>query len=153
MRNKNLLLIAIVVIAVLLVGGWFVARQRGGQEGTPEELFVDESIEEISAEELGLTLSARADKKAVKFEITNTKDISAVDYELSYLAKGDIPRGVIGSITVVPGEKKIISDYLDLGSCSASVCKYDEGVTFVKLIVKITKTDGKLLQASKELEL
>lgn len=148
--NRNLLLVSIVVLIIAgIVGGYSLFKGKG-EEKVTQQPVVEEKIEEISASDIGLTLTARSDKKAVKFEITNIKDISSLDYELSYLAKGDIPRGVIGHIDVKPTDKKIISDYLDLGSCSRSVCKYDEGVTTVKLIVKITRTDGKILHSEKE---
>lgn len=152
MRNKTLTIGIVLILLALLTGGTVFLRSRGVEEKA-ELPAVEEEVEEVSSESLGLTLSARGDKKAVKFEMTNIRDIASIDYELSYLAKGDIPRGVIGHIDVNPAEKKIASDFLDLGSCSRSVCKYDEGVTSVKLVVKITKTDGKMLQAKKELAL
>lgn len=150
---KNYKFLIVGILGVLIIGGGFLvlkSKQKPVEVAPP---VVEEKVEEISSQDLGLTLVARADKKAVKFEITNVKDITSVDYELSYLAKGDIPRGVIGHIDVKSGDKKIVSNFLDLGTCSRSVCKYDEGVTSVSLLVKINKTDGKVLQAQKELEL
>lgn len=145
------LLIGVVLVALVLLGGWFIASKRGGEKAI-EQVAVEENIETISSEELGLTLSVRQNGRAVRFEITNTEGIDSLDYELSYFAKGDIPRGVIGHTDVTPG-KKVVSDDLVLGTCSASVCKYDEGVKTVKLVLRINKTDGKILQAEKELEL
>ncbi len=150
--KKYKILIAVGTIILIGVVSFLVLRskQKPGEVAVP---VVEEKVEEISVQDLGLTLEARADKKAVKFEITNIRDIASIDYELSYLAKGDIPRGVIGHLDVKAGDKKIVSNFLDLGTCSRSVCKYDEGVTSVSLLVKINKTDGKVLQAQKELPL
>lgn len=154
MTNKNALITgAIVLILVGVFGGVVLFKGKGQEEKPPEQPVVEEKIEEISADELRLILTARTDKKAIKFEISNIKNIASVDYELSYLAKGDIPRGVIGHIEVKPTDKKITTDYLDLGTCSRNVCRYDEGVTAVKLILKITKKDGQILHAEKELNL
>lgn len=150
---KKYKFLALAVLIVLIIGGGFLvwkSKQKPVEVTAP---VVEEKVEEISSQDLGLTLQARPDKKAVKFEITNIKDIASVDYELSYLAKGDIPRGVIGHLDVKSADKKIVSNFLDLGTCSRSVCKYDEGVTSVNLLVKINKTDGKVLQAQKELPL
>lgn len=148
------IIIGIAILAVIGGGAYFATSNKSSKTEQVTSLQqVEEKVETISAQELGLTLVARSDKKAVKFEIANIKNISSIDYELSYLAKGDIPRGVIGHLEVKSTDKKIASDYLDLGSCSRSVCKYDEGVTSVALILKITTKDGKILQAEKELEL
>lgn len=154
-ENKKIVLLILIIILIVggLIGGFSLLKGRGGKETIQQLPPVEEKIESVSAEDLGLTLTARPDKKAVKFEITNPKGIASLDYDLSYLAKGEIPRGVIGHIDIKPQDKKIVSNYLDLGSCSRNVCKYDEGVTSVKLILKISKTDGKVLQAEKELEL
>lgn len=154
MDGKKVLIIGAIIVAVAGSGIWFIStnKQEKNKE-VSQSSIVEEKIEEISTEELGLTLTARADRKAVKFEITNTRNIASIDYELSYLAKGDIPRGVIGHIETKTTDRKITSDWLDLGSCSRNVCKYDEGVTSVSLILKITTKDDKTLQAQKELEL
>lgn len=151
LKNSKILIIAGIIVLVGVIGFLVWKNKQKSIEVTAP--VIEEKVEEISAQDLGLTLEARADKKAVKFEITNIKDIASIDYELSYLAKGDIPRGVIGHIDVKSGDKKIVSNFLDLGTCSRSVCKYDEGVTSVSLLVKINKTDGKVLQAQKELSL
>ena len=146
MDLKKILPIAVVVL--ILIGGvlWWV---NSGRIETQEEVtptVEKEVYETISPEELGLTLKARSDKKAVIMEVTRLDGITMIDYELSYLAKGDIPRGVIGSIQVKSSDKKISRELL-LGTCSRNVCKYDEGVTSVKLIAKVTKTDGKIFQS------
>lgn len=150
--NRNLLTSGVIILLIIGIVGSFLVKGRGEKEKVSQPV-VEEKIEEISADELGLTLLARADKKAVKFEITEVKGIASLDYELSYLAKGEIPRGIIGHIEVKPTDKKISTDYLDLGSCSRNVCKYDEGVTAVKLILKTTKKDGKIFHTEKELNL
>lgn len=150
--NRNILIAGgVIIVGGLLVG--FLLTQGKREEKVAVAPQVEEEIGSISTQDLGLTLVARSDKRAVKFEITKITGIASIDYELSYLAKGDIPRGVIGQIDVKATDKKIASDYLDLGSCSRNVCKYDEGVSSVTLILKITTKDGKILQAEKELKL
>lgn len=152
--DSKKIIIGIVIVAVIGGGVYFVSSGKSSKtEQATSSQTVEEKVETVSAQDLGLTLVARSDKKAVKLEITKITGIASIDYELSYLAKGDLPRGVIGHLEVKSTDKKIASDYLDLGSCSRSVCKYDEGVSSVTLVLKITTKDGKILQAEKELEL
>lgn len=156
MRKNNIYLLAGgLAVIILAVGGllfWVNAgRAPDAEDQTPREV-ITESYEKIDPEDIGLTLSPRADGKAVILKITELEDLSSVEYELSYLAKGDIPRGVIGTIQVKPGDREISRELL-LGTCSRNVCKYDEGVTSVTLIGKVTKTDGKIYSVEQTLDL
>ena len=156
MKRDKLIIIAGGVLLIFLIAAgyyFFLAKKPSPQASTPVPEQTEEVIPTISPDELGLTFIARKDGKAVKFEITNAQDIESVDYEISYLTEGEIPRGVIGSITKAEGEETISIDYEPLGSCSSGKCKYDTGVSSVKLVLKITKSDGKAYQAEKTLEL
>lgn len=155
MKDKKQI-IAVLVLAVLLAisgGYYFLFANKSAKPAPVPQQAEEEVIPTIVPDDLGLKFSARSDGKAVRFSIENIKDIQSVDYELSYLAKGDLPRGVIGHLDIKSTDTIIKSDYIELGSCSSGKCKYDEGVSLVKLILKITKTDGKTYQAEKELEL
>jgi hypothetical protein len=96
-------------------------------------------------------LTASADNKKVILQVNNTTDISGLDYELSYTSKGDIPRGVIGHIDIKQAGKKVIQE-ITLGTCS-DVCHYDQDVSNIKLILKVTKTDGTTSQTQAALKL
>jgi hypothetical protein len=80
-------------------------------------------------------------------KITKTDDIASVDYQLTYnaLVSGqETQRGTIGHVDVkTPGQP--ISQEMVFGTCS-DVCHYDTGITDVKLVVKVTKTDRKIYQ-------
>lgn len=155
MKNRNVIIgVAVLIAIILLFGAYYLFSVRTA----PKPAVVvpqasPEVIPTIIPEDLGLTLTARSDKRAIKFEITNIKDIASLDYEISYVAKGNIPRGAIGHIEVKPTDKKIETNYIELGTCSSGKCKYDEGVSRVSLILKITKTNGKVYQAEQSLEL
>jgi hypothetical protein len=111
----------------------------------------EEIISIIKPEEIGLSLTSSNDNKKVILEVANTKDISGLDYELSYTSKGDIPRGVIGHIDIKVAGKPVTQD-ITLGTCS-DVCHYDQDVSDIKLILKVTKTDGSTSQVEKSLEI
>lgn len=151
LKNKKLLIPLIVVVLLVLTGGVYLFNARRGSSAPTDIQPTIEVIPTIIPSELGLSLKVSADGKRVIMTITNTKDLTGVDYELSYTAKGGIPRGAIGHIDIEePG--KAVSQEIVLGTCS-DVCHYDEGVTSVKLVVKVTKTDGKVYQAEEKLDL
>ena len=158
MQQKKIIIAGgVVLLLALLVGGYYLFSAKAPQsleEVTQEEEQQEEVvIPTISPEDLGLIFVARADKKAVKFTITKIDGIESVDYEISYLANGDIPRGAIGRIEVKPNDKKIETNYIDLGTCSSGRCKYDEGMELVKLLLKIVKSDGKSYSTEQSLDL
>lgn len=144
MKGKKLYIILIIVAACVAAGVLFLVFSGALQ---PKAQPVDEGQAVQTAptrmpENIGLTMTARADKKAVKFVITKVDGIKSVDYELTYMATGNQSRGIIGSIAVKPEDKTIDSGYLDLGSCSSGVCKYDTGVKSVDLKLSVTTTGG-----------
>jgi len=102
----------------------------------------------ITAESIGLTLKAGFGGKTVIVTLSNTEGISSIDYELSYLSKGDIPRGALGQLDLT---KKPVKKEITLGTCS-DTCHYDEDVSNIKIVLKITKDDGKVYQSEKTLE-
>lgn len=154
LKNKKALgILGILVLGGLVFGVYYFFGKTSSKPVDNSPLIQQENIPSIAPEDIGLTLLARPDKKAIKFDIEKIGDIQSVDYEISYLAKGNIPRGAIGTVIVKPGDEKISTNYIELGSCSSGKCKYDEGVTSVKLTLRINKTDGKILQAEKTLEL
>lgn len=164
-KNKTpLMIIAIIVVIALIIGGFLLYKNNTSTpepEPTPSRSDV---VEELSAGEIALNLEASPDNKKIRFEIGDLTDIKAVSYELTYEAepsaqeKADgaeqrVQRGVVGEAKLKSGDTKYISPWLDLGSCSSGVCKYDVGVTSVSLVLKITKDDGKIYQTEESLDL
>ncbi|MDP2586090.1 MAG: hypothetical protein Q8P29_04395 [Candidatus Levybacteria bacterium] len=150
MKNKNLIIILVIGLVVLIGGGALILSS--GKKATPAPILQTPSEEVISVmepEEIGLSLTISADNKKVSFEVTNTKGISGLDYELSYMSKGDIPRGAIGNVNIKqPGQ--LVKQEIPLGTCS-DVCHYDQDVSNIKLILKVVKTDGTISQVEKSL--
>jgi hypothetical protein len=148
MKNKKSLIIAIAVVVVVLVAVsiFFLSTRNSTSSNTQEEPgMAIEAVPTIVPSELGLTLKMGSDGKRVIMTITNTKDITGVDYELSYTSLNDIPRGAIGHVDVkTPG--KTITQEIVLGTCS-DVCHYDTDVKDIKLVAKIAKADGKTFQS------
>ncbi|MBM3209178.1 hypothetical protein FJZ40_02715 [Candidatus Shapirobacteria bacterium] len=76
-----------------------------------------------------LALTPRADGKELKLSLGGIVGAKSMDYELVYLAgetDNQLQRGVVGSVDLAGSTE--YGKSLLLGSCSKSVCKYDENV-------------------------
>jgi len=150
MKNKNLIIVVVVALVVLI--GIGVILFSGKKASVPvEQVPAEEKVTTIKPEEIGLRLAMSNDNHKVILDVANTKDISGLDYELSYTSKGDIPRGVIGHIDIKQAGKAVNQE-ITLGTCS-DVCHYDQDVSNIKLILKVAKIDGTTSQVEKSLEL
>lgn len=151
MKKKKLITFLIIGLVVLVGGIFLVLSGNKKAEPVVEQAPVEEQISTIRPEDIGLVLTASSDSGKVIMEVRNTEGLTGLDYELSYTSKGDIPRGVIGHIDVKQPGKKVVQE-ITLGTCS-DVCHYDEEVSDIKLILKVAKTDGRISQVEKSLEL
>ena len=148
MKNKNLI-IALVIGLAVLIGGFLVMSGNKKAEPVVEQAPLEKQVFVIKPEDIGLTLTMSADGKKVIIEVANTKDIVELEYQLSYTSKGDISRGAIGNIDIKqPGKSARLE--IPLGTCS-DVCHYDQDVSDIKLILKVTKTDGSTSQVEEYL--
>jgi hypothetical protein len=151
LKDKRVLIAAgVAVIAlILIVVGVFMLMKGSNSSQTAQQAATPTEAPVLSLQpgDIGLTLVEAADMQTATMTITKTGDITSVDYQLSYnaLVSGQsIPRGTIGHVDVkTPGQT--ITQKMVFGTCS-DVCHYDTGITQVQLIVKVTKTDGKVYQ-------
>jgi hypothetical protein len=161
-KDRKVQIGAGIVAVLLLVTGFLVFGNRSTPQEEPESQ--EQGVQSISPEELGLKLTARDDGKAVKFEVGKASDIKSLEYELVYeadstqqeISEGGEPRvqrGITGESEIESGKNTYESEWLDLGSCSRNVCRYDTGVDSVTLTLKITKGEGKVYQSEDTLEL
>lgn len=150
-KNKNLIIVLSVLLVVVAGGVLVLSSNKKAVPVQVDQTPSEEKVFTIKPEDIGLSLAASSDNHKVILEVSNTKDITGLDYELSYTSKGNIPRGVIGHIDIKQASKSVKQE-ITLGTCS-DVCHYDEGVSDIKLILKVAKTDGTVSQVSKSLEL
>jgi hypothetical protein len=146
-KNKFVLIggAAIVVIVLIIVSGFLLLSKKspassGNTQANPQQV----AIQTLSADSIGLTLVEGVPGKTVIATVAKIDGIKAIDYEFSYVAKGNITRGVFGKIDVT---KQPAKSEIDLGTCSSGTCKYDQDVTDIKIVLKITKDDGKVYQS------
>lgn len=141
--NKKVFLAVGAVIIVLLVGSLIVLGNKSGSSNTSTQVQ-EQTIATLPASEIGLSLKPGTDNHRVVMGILKTDGIQTIEYQLSWTSKGDIPRGAIGKLDFTPG--KPATKELYLGTCS-DVCHPDSDVSDIKVIVKITKDDGKVYQS------
>jgi len=151
LKNKPVVIaIGVVLVVLVLLIGLFLffnksASNKSNQDQSAYPTQVP--IPSISAESIGLTLKLGIPGQTVIATVANTQGISAIDYEFSYTAKGNIPRGVFGQFELT---KKPVTKEIKLGTCSDK-CHYDEDVTNIKIVLKVTKEDGKVYQSEASL--
>lgn len=158
MKDKKIITSLTVLLICLLGGGYYFLSSNSKPNAKPVSIQQQEEevIPTIVPSGLGLKMFLRSDKKAMKFEIENGKDISLIEYQISYTKEingEEVPEGLIGEAKPEEGSSKISIDYREFGTCSRSVCRYDDVVSAVKLILKITKTDGKVFSTEDSLSL
>src|SRR3989338_6883344 len=145
--KKNALIVGLIVVVVLGIGGFFVWNQFQSQTITPkgEE---QQNVKQMSPEDIGLELTLRSDGKAVIVKATKVEGIKSFEYELTYDAQvtedgesATVPRGAVGELTIRGG---IAQAEVDLGTCSANVCKYDKVVSDVKVVIKVNFENGEI---------
>lgn len=164
LKNKNVQMgLGVLLVVAILVGGYFFVFGKS----SPKKAAVTDSqdtIHSLSAAELGLKMELSPDRKKVRFIITKPKDITDIEYQITYeadstaqeQAEGGEPRverGITGEAKIKAADSTYKSEWLDLGSCSRNVCHYDTGLESLALTLKITKKDGKLYEATDSLEL
>lgn len=150
-------IIALVVSALLIfagIGGYFLVKAQTSQKEAPKKEQTEEkqeTIKELKAEDIGLTLTPRADKKAIIMTIMKLDNISSIEYEATYDAEVkdggqilSVGRGVGPSTIEIKSTDKKLRREIELGSCSRNVCKYDQGVSEVEFSIKVNYKNGEV---------
>lgn len=150
LKDKRILIaagVAVLALVLIVVGVVMLSKGSNSTQTAQNTAPTEAPVLTLKPSDIGLTLVEAANMQTATMTITKTDDITSVDYQLSYNAEvsgQSIPRGTIGHADVkTPGQA--ISQKMVFGTCS-DVCHYDTGITGVQLIVKVTKTDGKVYQ-------
>lgn len=163
-KNRTVqICLGVVLLLAVFVVGYFLIGNKSKSTVEEDPGIQEQVVEKIEPEALGLTLTAKSDGKAVKFAIAQADGIDTIEYQLTYEADSTaqeqseggeprVQRGITGEEKVT-GKSTYESPWLDLGSCSKNVCRYDKGVTSVTLTLKVIKNDGKIYEVEQSLEL
>ena len=158
LKNKTTLIAIGVILLVLIgLGGYyFISNKTTTKPQTADDSSQD-SVSQIKPDAIGLSLQFSPDNKKVKFKVDKASDIKAIEYELTYEADSTaeeqseggeprVQRGITGTADIKDGDSSYESDWLDLGSCSKNICRYDTGVKSISITLKVTKDDGKVYE-------
>lgn len=150
LKNPKVLIAIGIVVLVLLLGVVLVVvmgKSNNAVNQTANAEPTQVPVLTLQPADIGLAFVPDQNLQRGTMTITKTADIASVDYQLTYTAivSGQpVARGTIGHVDVkTPGKE--VSQAMVFGTCS-DVCHYDTGITDVKLIVKVTKADGKIYQ-------
>jgi hypothetical protein len=155
--------LGVALIVLLAVGAYFFIASKSKAPEQDEQADTADVVQTLSADQLGLSIVAKPDSKAVKIKIEKAGDIKSIEYQVTYeadstaqeKAEGGEPRvqrGITGQADV-KDSLTYESEWLDLGSCSRNICRYDTGVQKVDVTLKIVKKNGKTYESQKSLDL
>jgi len=159
LKDKKVLSAIIVFIVLLLVIGGIFVFTRGGDDtdnDSSNPIIGDSSnLPSLDPDEIGMVVTVRKDGKALMFELTKADDIELVEYTIEYEKDIDgerVPEGIFGLMNI--GEDgRTDTDFREFGTCSSGKCRYDEVVSDVTIILKITKVNGDEFQVKKVVKL
>jgi hypothetical protein len=163
LKNKPLL-IGVVILLFVILGGGFYVLSSGKKAAAPTDTSQDQVVLNMKPEEIGLTLALTPDNKKVKFKADKLSGVSHLEWEFSYDA--DIPVSnegggeAGGKVTQSFGGETDVkgssyeSIFREIGTCSTGgKCRYDSGVQKVDILIKVTKSDGKVYQVKDSISL
>lgn len=162
MKNQKVVIGIIAAIILIVGGGVFVLSSTNKAPiQQAEQAPVENEIATLGPEEIGLGLTPTHNNQHLIITIDKPQGIKTIEYELTWGAKVkdkssgellDIRQGTTSGEYPIQINGKPYKHEIKFGTCS-DVCHYDIGVNNIKIIVKVTKTDGTIAQAEKSLEL
>lgn len=157
-RNKKLLAaVAVFLVLVLLGGIFFITRNQNisSKDADIRDGISDSSLPSLDPSDIGMVVTLRPDGKALMFEIKKASDIQGIEYTIEYEKEIEgerVPEGIFGLMNIAEdGITK--TDYREFGTCSSGRCRYDDVVSDITIILKVTKKDGKEYQVEKVVKL
>jgi hypothetical protein len=138
LKNKKILVI-LLIVSILLIGGAALKVKTSKQKKTVEEVKKEEILPKSEIiptvdSSVLVNLISQDNKEAILTIENIPNSTSSIEYELSYLASGNLPKGVVGTVDVEG--KKSVERRITLGTCSSGSCVYDQGVTSIKVNLK-----------------
>ena len=156
LKNKKLIAAVAAFLVLTVLGGVFFLSRRDDSAPSPsDDITTGSDLPVLSPEDIGMEVTVRKDGKALMFELTKADDIELVEYTIEYEKEIDgetVPEGIFG-LMEIGKDGRTDTDYRDFGTCSAGKCRYDNVISDVKIVLKVTKKDGKEYQVTKVVKL
>lgn len=149
--KKEYLIIGISLLALIVIGLFLFKNNRNnGPKATPTPTPEEKTIEKLPADSLDVTLTPRADNRAITIVINGLKEkgYTQFEYELTYDAQStEDPSQTIsqgsGSTEPIKVTDESFKREILFGTCSKNICKYDIGVKNIKFVIRLTDSEGK----------
>lgn len=155
-QNKKLLAVIGAFLVLVVLGGiFFLTQKQSVSVSDEDEITEDSGLPKLTPEDIGMVVTVRADGKALMFKLTKASDIERVEYTIEYekeIEGETVPEGIFGEMNIGQ-DGRTDTDYREFGTCSSGVCRYDEVVSDVTIMLKITKKDGKDYEVKKVVKL
>lgn len=156
LSNRKVVIAAGIVLLLVIFGIIIFIAPRFLNQSTTQQAVAQPTevpILTLSPEAIGLSLTEDAAGQNAIIEVSDTQGITAISFELDYTGKPSagmeaVPRGAVGDLVLT---KSPVIKKIPFGTCS-DVCHYDSDISGVKVILKVTKDDGKIYQVTKTLE-
>jgi hypothetical protein len=154
-NNRNMYIAGAVIVVLLLLGGYMVLGKNTSAK--PEETSAveeEQQVQKADPKDYGLTVSFRKDTHAIKFSLSNLKDIKHIEYQIPYkhdTADGEVSEALFGEADT-EGKPTYETDYRLFGTASSGVERFHEVKYPVQLTLKLTKNDGSILQVEQEIK-
>ena len=137
LKNKKFVIPLAIVISIGLVV-FFInfnkPKHKPKQENPQDEILPKSEIIPTVDANVVVDLTSKNNKEVLLNINQISSGTKSIEYELSYLAKGDLPKGVIGTIQIK--NENTIERKITLGTCSSGKCVYDQGVKKIKVSLK-----------------
>lgn len=140
-QNKKIMIFAGTMFVVILIALFInISKPKPKQQNPQDEILPKSEIIPTVDANVEVMLVSKSNKEVVLTVNNIPSGTTSIEYELSYLAKGDLPKGVIGTIPIETEEN--IERSITLGTCSSGKCVYDQGVESIKVSLKFVGDYG-----------
>jgi len=155
LRNRKLIAAVAVFLVLIVLGGVFFLTKNKTSPLPEDKITEDSGLPKLTPEDIGMVVTVRADGKALMFKLTKASDIERVEYTIEYekeIEGETVPEGIFGEMNIGQ-DGRTDTDYREFGTCSSGVCRYDDVVSDVTIMLKVTKKDGKDYEVKKVVKL
>lgn len=140
-RNPVVFFVVALIIVLIFAGGVFVLRSGKNSQGSTATPSVTSFLPPADPN-IKVDLKPINEGRIVILSLADIPgDTISIEYELTYVTENGLPKGVLGTTKLEPGQKSVERE-ITLGTCSSGKCVYDENVEKVTVTLKFNTSSG-----------